>query len=684
MAATDVPVFDVNPPPRPFAVASWIGMSPEAIAAGLADGSIAPPLGAPADWTPPGFGPLPGPATSSSDTGQLADAVPIGPTIADRSRVRGWFHALDAGLSDASFESLWQRAGDSDAARGAALTGYLARTLLGASNQTAIGAANVNLKAASDISTALDAFMADPSHRAQVVDLSGMDGTELARRAQTDIGYRVAMTQFDGIALTGNRALFASANANGHLDRFDPDTGEGLLSDAWLADRGKFLAWKLAGDSGGSLDIGGDQAWTFIDRATLDAEGRPLTVHLKPNNLHAQQNQVIFGAESGEVIKGGMGTDRIYGGGGDDVMRGAAGADHLEGGQGDDVAFGGAGDDELAGNQGNDELDGGRGSDRLDGGSGDDTLTGGRGDDQLAGGIGVDSYAIDAGDGTDTISDTDGRGAVVLDDSTITGATADASGNWVSADGRIDFAVDGDLAAESTLTIRAYAAGADHGEIADNVIKVQHWHNGDLGITLGAGGPTKPAADLPGPVDPGPHSQLSSDNSLTDVAGGSSGNDAAATGDGTGDVPNDGGAWVDGPIVQPPAIDAPPLEAPTSSGSFDVNAAIDQLLAPSSTGGPVLDPMRVQHAVAAFSGVLAPPDIMASHSADVGAASGGITLADVADALAHDTGGQDFGHEPAGALPRLAPDWHHIVETAVPVDGSSRGTATSMARVARP
>jgi hypothetical protein len=549
---------------------------------------------------------------------------------------------------------------------------------------SATGTSDVITKSADNISMALDEFTADPLHRAQVVDLSGMDGGELARRAQTDIGYRVAMTQFDSIALTGNRALFASVNADGHLDRFDPDTGENVLSDAWLADRGKFLAWKLAGDSGGSLEIDGDQAWTFVDRTKLDADGRPLTVNLRPSKPDAQRNQVIFGAESAEVINGGAGTDRIYGGGGDDVLRGAAGADHLEGGQGDDVAFGGSGADEIAGNQGNDDLDGGRGADSLDGGSGDDTLSGGRGDDLLAGGSGADAYVFDAGDGTDTITDADGRGSIVLDDGTLIGAEDETNGNWMSADGRVDFAVDGDLGAESTLTIRAYATGADHGGNAENVIKVQHWHNGDLGITLGAGGSSEPVADLPGPVDPGQDSQISSDNSPTDIAGGISGNDSSTTAGGTGNASVDGGTWVDGPIVQPRASDASQLGSPISSNSFDVNAAIDQLLAPSSTGGVVLDPMRVQHAVAAFSGVLAPPDIPVPHSADVGATADGVTLADVADAIAQDTGGQDFGHESVGTLPRLAPDWHHIVETAVQADGHSRGTAASLVSVARP
>ncbi len=96
-----------------------------------------------------------------------------------------------------------------------------------------------------------------------------MDGATLADLARTDVGYRYALAQLDSVALTGNRALFAGANVDGVLDRFDPDSGEVQLSDAWLADRGKFLAWKMAGDAGQSLGIDGDQNWTFIDRSKL-------------------------------------------------------------------------------------------------------------------------------------------------------------------------------------------------------------------------------------------------------------------------------------------------------------------------------------------------------------------------------------------------------------------------------
>jgi hypothetical protein len=685
MAASDTPVFEVNPnpPPRPFAVAAWLGISQEDIVAGLRNGSIAPPPGAPPDWVPPGFnmplgnGPSLGLASDSIGDGgwpnvsasNNADAESsTGGSLLERARVRGWLHALDATLDDTAFESIWKHAGDSDNVRAANLTGFLARALLGGSMPGSGILGEHAPKTPAEIASALSAFTADTSHRAQVVDLSNMDGAELARRARTDIGYRYALTQFDSIALTGNRALFTTANADGHLDRFDPDTGESNLSEAWLSDRGKFLAWKLAGDSGTSLPIAGDQAWTFIDRARLDSDGQPLTLKLAPSNRDAQQNTVIFGAESAEVIKGGVGTDRIYGGGGDDVMRGAAGADHLEGGRGDDIAFGGSGNDELAGNQGNDELDGGRGSDSLDGGSGDDTLTGGRGDDHLAGGDGADTYVIDAGDGTDTIIDSDGQGSIELNDVTISGAAGDANGTWTSKDGRVNYSVDGDITGESTLTIRAFGSDSGAGGSPDNVIQVQHWHNGDLGIALGGSRTVDASFDQQDPAAPNPKTEVIVDNipldGMADPVTGANAGNGAETSDGQ---------------ISP--TEAPILEASVASRPLDANDAISQLLAPPNNDVAALNPSQLQQAVAAFSGVLAPPDVSFGGSTGGDYGSNAVSIADVAGALAADAGGHDVFGELAAGQVRLAPDWHHIEAISVPVDGGTRSARFGIAGV---
>ena len=620
MAGSDELVFEGNPnsPPRPFAVAAWLDMSPEAIQAGLADGSIAPPPGALPGWEPPRAITLLG--HEASDPAVAALHGSAGPTNdpsvtnvppAGRSEVSGWFHALDPALTDSAFEAIWNRAGENDSGRATTLTAYLSRALLSASAAQSSGADVVQSKSALMSCAELTAFTADPAHRAQVVDLAGMDGATLANLARTDVGYRYALSQLDSVALTGNRSLFAGANIDSTLDRFDPDTGEAQLSDAWLTDRGKFLAWKMALDAGQSLGIDGDQNWTFIDRSKLGDDGQPMSVKLTASSSDAKENQVVFGAENSESIKGGAGTDRIYGGGGNDVLRGAGGADRVEGGHGDDLVSGGLGNDELAGNQGDDDLDGGRGTDLLEGGTGDDTLTGGRGDDALAGGEGSDTYVIDAGDGTDTIIDSDGRGTISLDDETLAGATLNQDGAWTSADGRLEYSFGGDVVGESTLTIRAFEAGADHSGTPDNVIKVNNWHNGDLGITLGEYVANDLAFDtsIAGAQDPGPQNiaddipvdgfdlpmtsadsesqTIADDTALdgiklptpaTDLGPPALGADAGSPGVGA-SVGNEAGAT----ITPEPATIAPIIDdaaAAAAATAAEVDDAISQLLAP--------------------------------------------------------------------------------------------------------
>jgi Ca2+-binding RTX toxin-like protein len=81
------------------------------------------------------------------------------------------------------------------------------------------------------------------------------------------------------------------------------------------------------------------------------------------------------------------------------------GADNLTGTNKDDLINGGAGDDKLFGGAGNDKLLGGLGNDTLNGGAGDDRLYGGVGFNTLTGGAGRDVFVLDAGAGSDTITD---------------------------------------------------------------------------------------------------------------------------------------------------------------------------------------------------------------------------------------------------------------------------------------
>ena len=670
--------------PIPFLTAVWSGMDHAEIVAGLRAGGILPPPGAPKDWLPTYASAVDTPPVT--DTSVVA-AAGSADTVVDQARVKGWFDALDPKLDATSFDEIWGGAGPNDAARATTLTTYLTQTLLGksASPNLADGSAGPAVDAATG--QRLDDFLADPAHRAQVVNLAGKSGTEIATLAQTDIGYRQALDAMQPLALVGNRALFTAQNGDGHLDRFDPDTGESLLSDAWLSDRSKYLAWKNVDGTGNAFAIDGNQSWTFVDRGTHDAAGDPMRLELQSSATDATSNQVVFGSSDAEVIKGLSGTDRIYAGGGDDVVRGGVGADHLEGGAGDDLLLGGAGKDELLGNQGADDLDGGAGADAVSGGSGDDTLTGGRGDDRLDGGAGFDTYVSDAGDGTDTIVDADGKGDIVLDGASIAGTMKKGDGGWLSTDGRLEFAYNGEAQDGTTLTIKAFDVGADHSAPAANVLQVRNWKNGDLGITLdgqsvantaqsAVAANTGAAGDAAAmtPAVAGPGAAVSIQNGDTASAGGntdgSSGMaDAAAASDGSG-VGGDGAAGSGGagsagngdggPGGSGDAGSAGPADAGASAAAFDFESAIASLLGTNENSFITLDPGRLHDAIAAFSGLLEPPDVAIGMLGKAPDIAGAVTTAHVSDALANDVSSDDFEHEIGAATMMVPPELRRV------------------------
>jgi Ca2+-binding RTX toxin-like protein len=703
--------------PIDFVVAVWLGMSHQDIVAGLADGRVIPPAGQPVGWIPPawaneGFGAPPAsggdaPGTTGSgnaggaganDSGS-GDSGPegggTGDFALDRDHVAALYKQLDPTLSDAAFAALWNRAGETDAARASDLFGYLRRTLL---DESDVQPQSGEAKPADTLeaqAARLSAFLAGANHQGMVVDLAGKDGAKLLRLAKTDPGYRYALEQLDSIAIVGNRALTAIHDSDGELDRFDPDTGEANLSDAWLSDRAKFLAWKLQTDAGGDAQSDSDSGWTFLDRTTLGADGKPLRLEIAGKSDSAPQNQVIFGNEdpNGEMLKGATTTDRIYGGGGDDVLRGNAGDDHLEGGKGDDLVLGGVGNDELTGDQGDDELDGGNGADRLDAGSGDDTLLGGRGDDRLAGGAGRDTYVIDPGDGSDTIIDSDGDGELQFDGSVLAGATALKDGKYVSDDGKAIFSFDGDAEEGGTLTITFYdKANRGDGDSPTNTVRIKDWKNGDLGIALGDGtaaalaaatADDSSAAAVPPVTTSTPGVDQGSDNGDN----GSSGQDAGGTGIGSSGNADSGTAEGNGADAEANALVSVEIAANPAAPSRDaagsdvsgsaVDAAPDLYVNPSSAHGPtgvlldallkvsatsnvsdsLLRPETVDAAVVAFSAIAEPPDIVHSTAASSSPVVG-VTAEDVANAMLdfHDASDATADHgtmESPQALPTL-------------------------------
>lgn len=674
MAETAVPApthFNQDgAPPLSYIIAMWLGMPHDEILRGLRDGSVAPPPGAPQGWLPPWAnedigdtgdnGAIDSAGTLNGDGQNRTDSDGRGIINVDRSAIQHWFNTLDPGLSTEAFGTIWQKAGADDVSRAGALFGYLRRVLLGSATDVSVAQTRQDT---SDGSTsdaaALTAYLADAGHQAHVVDLDGKDGAELAQLAHTDVGYRYALAHLDPIALTGNRALFADENADGSLDRFDPDTGEQNLTDSWLADRAKFLAWKMKVDGGDDAAITGNDEWVFVDRTLRDASGNPMKLEIAAADGATRTNQVIFGADTadGEMLKGGTGTDRIYGGNGDDVVRGNAGDDHLEGGRGDDLVIGGNGNDEVIGGRGSDELEGGAGADLLRGGSGDDTLSGGGGADRMEGGDGHDTYVLDPGDGADAIADSDGDGEVQFDGAALAGANASSDGRYVSTDGRAIYSFDGDLNESGTLTISFYASddpGANDAPI--NTVRIENWRNGDLGIRLGGGvdtsGGTMPDAtsDASAPIDAGAASSETPNDApaLPEVP--TAGGEAAGVG-AAGAI--DAADAADGTTAA--AVAAPDDSATVDSIAPDLAAVPGAgAFAGAHSAAALVNADIVSRAVQSFAGVPEAPDITAAvHAADT--TTVGVTPQDVSNAMLDFHDASDLAHDQAGSEPLPAP-----------------------------
>ena len=153
------------------------------------------------------------------------------------------------------------------------------------------------------------------------------------------------------------------------------------------------------------------------------------------------------------------------------------------GGSGSDALTGGAANNLLVGNAGADTLKGGAGVDLLIGGADNDILEGGDSNDTLIGGQGSDTYKFTAGDGWDTVVDSDGLGHIEYDGITLSGgqAVGDSGMVWQKKDGqgKVQFTYILTPWTEGTETYqRLSIQGKDGGLI------VKGWNPGQLGITL--------------------------------------------------------------------------------------------------------------------------------------------------------------------------------------------------------
>src|SRR6185503_1311344 len=188
-------------PPVSYVTAVWLGMSPEDIERGVAQGSIAPPAGSPSAMLSANEAAVGEPVATSLETASdVPQDAPIDdsskpgakPLAVDRERVRALFAALDPSLDDAVFDSVWIGAGARDVDRSQTLVGFLTRSLLGSNAPQLASSATAGDALAVDV-MALDAFLQDDAHGARVVALAGKSGADLVELAKDDPAYRYAL-----------------------------------------------------------------------------------------------------------------------------------------------------------------------------------------------------------------------------------------------------------------------------------------------------------------------------------------------------------------------------------------------------------------------------------------------------------------------------------------------------------
>ncbi|MDD5385111.1 MAG: hypothetical protein PHG89_09570 [Gallionella sp.] len=217
---------------------------------------------------------------------------------------------------------------------------------------------------------------------AQLTVLAGLTASDMTAMAVNNniqgLATRYALQALNPFVLEG--ADYSAFNTNGALELYDPNTGTGVLTEQYLADRTAMLERKI---------------WF----STQDNNPVDPNVVFDSNN-HAFQNESTYFEDvaSGYKIAQGVSFPNthhyFFGGKGDDVHAGAAVEDHLYGGAGNDT---------------------------LDGGGGNDYLQGDSGNDILLGGAGYDTYFYKTGDGHDTILDSDGQGQIQMDGTTLAG-----------------------------------------------------------------------------------------------------------------------------------------------------------------------------------------------------------------------------------------------------------------------
>ena len=255
---------------------------------------------------------------------------------------------------------------------------------------------------------------------------------EIVASAKNDIAWRYALRELNPFVIPD--ISYAQHNTDGSLDLYDPVTGQGAMTDLYLQDRAAMLTWKIRFDRGlqasDTRTIQGD--WDFVDYS-MQTAGAPLTLAIEGNGISIFDHQIVFGSKHADALEGSGDSDHLFGSGGDDILTGHGGNDYLEGGSGNDT------------------------------------------------------YIFHAGDGFDTLLDTDGLGKIQWESLEIKGSNT--AGLDPSQWQQLSNTVWQDQANHITYSLKAKADGSNALFInkAGDQLRVDQWVEGNLGITLGSG-----------------------------------------------------------------------------------------------------------------------------------------------------------------------------------------------------
>ncbi|KJV05287.1 calcium-binding protein [Methylocucumis oryzae] len=146
---------------------------------------------------------------------------------------------------------------------------------------------------------------------------------DIVETAKTDIAWRYALKQLNPFVISD--ISYEQHNTDGALDLYDPETGEGRLTEQWLNDRARFVVLVAKASENSTPDP--LLSLNYFKDITDEKElGMPVGT-----------NQTIFGSDEADAIEGGALIDHLYGGESNDTLTGNSGNDYLEGGLSDDT-----------------------------------------------------------------------------------------------------------------------------------------------------------------------------------------------------------------------------------------------------------------------------------------------------------------------------------------------------------